>query len=101
MRSGAKRGIASNAPRLPTRTVALGARAAEKFGHSRAGPAPAFASGDARGVEMIGDGLGRSHPRGLGSFDFGHDVSHERFDILTPLYHSTNLHEQYGMSSPS
>jgi hypothetical protein len=79
-----------SAPRFPTRTVALGARAAEEFGHSRTGPAPALAGGDALGVEMIGDGLGRSHPRRLGGLNFDHEVPHKRFDLLSPLRHSIN-----------
>jgi len=77
-------------PRFPTRTVALDARAAEEFGHSRTGPAPALAGGDSLGVEIIGDGLGHSHPRRLGGLNFDHKVPHKRFDLLSPLRHSIN-----------
>ena len=85
-------------PAVATRTVALGTRAAEKFRHSRTGPAPPLSRGVAYGVEMLGDRLWRSPPRRLGSFDFDHDVPHERLDLLSPLYHSINIHEQYRMS---
>ncbi len=81
------------APRFASRTVALGARAAEEFGHGRPGSAPALAGGDARGVEMIGDGLGRRHPRRLGGLDFDDEVPHERLDVLSPLRHSVNPSE--------
>lgn len=79
-------------------TVALGTRAVEEFRQSGTGPAPALSGGEAFGVEMRGDGLWRSHPRRLGSFDFGHDVPHEVLDFLSPLHNSINIHEQYGMS---
>ena len=73
---------------LSSRTVALGTRAAEEFGHRRAGPAAALSGGDALGVEMIGDGLGRSHPRRFGGLNFADEVPHERLDLLSPLRHS-------------
>ena len=66
-------------PAVTIRTVALGTRAAEEFGHSRTGPTPALSGGEAFGVEMFGDGLWRLYPRRLGSFDFGYDAPHERF----------------------
>ena len=78
------------APRFPTRTIALGARATEEFGHGRAGPAPALAGSDALGVEMIGDGLGRSHPRRLGGLNFGDEVPYERLNLLSLSRHSVN-----------
>ena len=74
-------------PRFLTRPVAPGARAAEEFGYSRAVPGPAFAGGDALGIEMIGDGLGRDQPRRLGGFDFDDESPHERLDLLSPLRH--------------
>jgi hypothetical protein len=39
---------------------------------------------------MIGDGLGRSHPRRLGRLNFDDDVPHERLDLLSPLRHPVN-----------
>jgi len=79
-------------------TVALGTWAAEEFGQDHTGPTPALSGGEAFGVEMLGDGLWRSHPSRLGSFNVGYDVPHELLDFLSPLYHAINIHEQYGMS---
>ncbi len=39
---------------------------------------------------MIGDGLGRSHPRRLGGLDFDDEVPQERLDLLSPSRHSVN-----------
>ena len=75
-------------------TVALGTGAAEEFRQSRTGPASALSGGEAFGIKMLSDGLWRSDPRRLGSFDFGHELPHELLDILSPLYHSINIHEQ-------
>jgi hypothetical protein len=36
---------------------------------------------------MIGDSLGRSHPRRLGRLNFDNEVPHERLDLLSPLRH--------------
>ncbi len=65
-------------PAVTIRTVALGTRAAEEFRHSRPGPAPALSGGEAFGVEMLGNGLWRSYPHRLGSFDFDHDAPNSR-----------------------
>ena len=85
-------------PAIAAGTVALCTRATEEFRHSLASPEPALSGGEAIGVEMLGDGFWRCHPRRLGSFDFGHDVPHELLDLLSPLYHSKNIHQRYGMS---
>ena len=37
---------------------------------------------------MIGDGLGPSHPRRLGGFNFDDEAPHERLDLLSPLRHT-------------
>ncbi len=39
---------------------------------------------------MIGDGLGRSHPRRLGSLNFDDEVPQERLDLLSPSRHFVN-----------
>jgi hypothetical protein len=37
---------------------------------------------------MIGDGLGRSHPRRLGGLNFGDEVPYERLNLLSLSRHS-------------
>ena len=78
-------------PRFATRTVAFGAPAAEEFGHSRAGPAPALACGEAFGVKMVSDGLWRSRPRRFRCFDFGDNAPDEGFYLLSSLHRSMSL----------
>jgi hypothetical protein len=39
---------------------------------------------------MIGDGLGRSHPRRLGGLNFDDEVLHERLNSLSPSRHYVN-----------
>jgi hypothetical protein len=36
---------------------------------------------------MIGDGLGRRHPRRLGGLNFDDEVPNERLDLLSPMRH--------------
>ena len=85
-------------PAFAARAVAPGSRAGEEFRHGRPGPAPALSGGEAFGVEMLGNGLRRSHPRRLGGFDLDHDVPDELLDFLSPLSHSINIDQPYGMS---
>ena len=85
-------------PAFAACTIALGSGAAEELRHGRAGPASALPRRQANGVEMLDNGVWCFHPGRLGSLHLRHDMPHERLYLVSRLYHSLNIQQQYGMS---
>lgn len=69
-------------------TVALGARTAEEFSHTRAGPAPALTGRDAICNKMIGVGLKRGCSHRFRSLNFNDDTLYERLNLYSTICHS-------------